>query len=262
MQTFGDRLFYRPTQRIYAHPEDVHLAYESVFFESDDCRLHGWFFPAKQRAKGTVIHCHGNAGNITGHFKYVAWMPARGWNVLCFDYRGYGKSQGRPTRKDTVRDARAAIEYAGSRSDVDPSRMALFGQSLGGAIGIVAAAGRRDLCGVIIEGAFSNYRRAAHFACRQHILLWAAAPLLSRTFIHPGYDPMDSVAGIAPIPTLFITGTADRTCDPSETLELYAGAGEPKSLWAIEGGRHTAALTDTDGEGCRRIEAFLSQCGW
>jgi predicted alpha/beta-fold hydrolase len=120
-KTRGDHWFYHPTQYEYGYPEDEDLAYESVRFPSGDERLHGWFFPAASDPKGTVIHCHGNAGNITGHFQFVAWMPSCGWNVLVFDYRGFGRSTGRPTRAGTVADVNAAIDYAGSRGDVDKS---------------------------------------------------------------------------------------------------------------------------------------------
>jgi len=256
----GDRWFYHPSKQVYANPEESELAYESVCFRSEGHRLHGWFFPSALDAKGTVIHCHGNGGNITGHFQFVAWMPAWGWNVFCFDYQGFGQSQGRPTRAGTIADTRAAIDYVLSREDLDRQRVMLFGQSLGGAVAIAAAAGRRDLCGVAVEGAFSDYRREARFVCKQSLLLWSFAPLVSLLLIEPGHDPLDCVARIAPTPTFFITGTADRICDYRQTLDLHRAAREPKSLWVIEGGRHTGALTETDGEGPRRLDAFFSEC--
>ncbi len=265
----GDRWFYHPSRKVYGHPAEFDLTYESVFFDGEagrpsadgqGARLHGWFFPAETTAKGTVIHCHGNAGNITGHFQFVAWMPSYGWNVLCFDYQGYGRSRGRPSRPGTITDACAAIDYARSRDDVDDSRLVLFGQSLGGAIGITAAAGRDDLRGVAVEGAFSDYRREARFVCRQSLILWGLAPLVGGVLVEPGYEPIDRVSAIAPTPTFFITGTDDRICDPAQTLALHAAAGEPKSLWVIEGGRHTSALTETECEGPRRLDAFFTDC--
>ena len=258
-RTTGDRWFYHPTRHVYAHPEDESLVYEPVRFPANDERLHGWFFPAVGNARGTVIHCHGNAGNITGHFTYVAWMPACGWNVLVFDYQGFGRSKGRATRAGTIADANAAIDYARSRVDVDETRLVLFGQSLGGAIAIVTAAERHDLRAVAVEGAFCDYRREARFICKRTWFLWGAAPL-TNLLIGPGYDPIDYVARIAPTPTFFITGTADAVCDYRQTLDLHETAGEPKSLWVIQEGHHTGALTETDGEGQQRLDAFFSEC--
>jgi hypothetical protein len=265
----GDRWFYQPSRQIHAHPADFNLSYESVIFPSERIsslqnespqKLNGWFFPAIGEPKGTVIHCHGNAGNITGHFQFVAWMPSYRWNVFCFDYRGFGRSESYPSRPGTVADARAAIDYVASRADVDESRLVLFGQSLGGAVGIVAAADHDGLCGVAVEGAFSDYRREAKFICRQNIIMWSVAWLISRAVVEPGFEPIDHVAKIAPTPTFFITGSADRICDPAQTIDLHAAAGDAKSLWVIDGGGHNSAMTDTDGAGPRRLDAFFTDC--
>lgn len=256
----GDRWFFYPTQTEYAHPDEYGLSYESVHFESDNNLLHGWYFPSEGRAKGTVVHCHGNAGNITGHFKYVSWMPKRGWNVLCFDYQGFGRSQGTPTRPGAVADAHAAVDYLMSRSDVDPSRVAILGQSLGGAVAVVVASQRDDLCGVAIEGAFSSYRSAARYACKHTWFLWGAASWLPQLLIEAGVDPIKHVTGISPTPTFFVTGSKDRVCDPKQLIALYEKAGEPKSIWVIEDGGHVGALTQTEGIGPDRLDEFLSQC--
>lgn len=256
----GDRWFYCPSKESFANPADFNLAHESVFFPSGSAKLHGWFFPAETEPKGTVVHCHGNGGNVSGHFQYVAWMPSHGWNVLCFDYQGFGRSEGRPGRPATIADANAALDYVKSRDDVDKTRLLMFGQSLGGTVAIVTAAGRDDLRGVAVEGAFSDYRRAAHFVCRQSILLWGAAPLVSRLLIARGYDAIDYIDRITPASTFFITGTADRICDYRQTVELHEAAPSPKSLWVIDGGQHIDAITGTDGEGPRRLDSFFSTC--
>lgn len=256
--------FYQPTREVYALPDEFGLSYQSVEFGSTDAspetKLHGWFFPAMETAKGTVIHCHGNAGNITSHFSNIAWLPAAGWNVFCFDYQGYGRSAGRPTREGTVKDVHAAIDYVTSRSGLDSGRVLLFGQSLGGAVATVAAAQRNDLRGVVVEGAFSSYQREAAFICQQTWFLAGAASALARGLVSTGLDPIDHVADVAPTPLLFITGTADTICDHQQTLDLHAAAREPKSLWVIENGRHTSALFETNGEGKRRIDEFFTRC--
>ena len=257
----GDRWFYYPTREDYGDPAELGISYEAVFFESEGRKLHGWFFAATTTTpKGTVIHCHGNGGNITGHFDYISWMPAHGWNVLCFDYQGFGRSEGRPSRPGTIVDAHAAIDYVKSRADVDETRLVLSGQSLGGAVSTVVAAERDDLRGVAIEGAFSSYRGAAYYVCKRSWLLWGGAWPISRLLIAPGYDAIDYVARIAPTPAFFITGTDDRICDYRQTLELNEAAGQPKSLWVIDDGPHTGALTETNGEGQQKLDAFFTQC--
>ncbi|MCH8964027.1 MAG: alpha/beta fold hydrolase, partial [Planctomycetes bacterium] len=134
-----DSQFYRPSSEQYDNPENHGLRYDAVEFVTlDGVRLSAWWFPADGSARGTVIHFHGNAGNITGHFVQTAWLPAAGYHVLCFDYRGFGGSEGTVTRTGTILDAHAAIDYVLAREDADPMRILLFGQSLGGAVAIVA----------------------------------------------------------------------------------------------------------------------------
>lgn len=255
----GDRLFYMPTHEIYGRPEAYGLSYQSVAFDSEDgTQLHGWFFPADGPPTGTVVHCHGNAGNITGHFERVRWLPPRGWNVLCFDYRGYGRSDGSPNRAGTIADARSAVRYVESRDDVDRGRIVLWGQSLGGAIGIVVAADLVTVRGIAVEGAFSAYRREAAYLCRQSVLLSPFAGILTRALISQGNDPIDRVAGIAPRPVFFVCGTRDHIVDYRQTLALHNAAGEPKELWVIDGGGHTDAALRPDGPD--RLLRFFERC--
>ncbi|MHC4064275.1 MAG: alpha/beta hydrolase [Planctomycetota bacterium] len=247
----GDRFFYHPTTTtVYDRPEEHGLCYESVSFDSrDGTGLQGWFLPAVGQAHGTVVHCHGNAGNITGHYRFVAWLPKRGFNVLCFDYRGYGRSEGQPTREGTVLDTHAAIDYVTTRSEVDPGRVVLFGQSLGGTVAVVVATQRDDLAGLAIEGAFAAYQGEAHFVCRQTWWLWGLAGVISRFFVAPGLDAITCVDRIGAIPKLFICGTADTIVPYRQTVALYKSAAEPKDLWVVEGGGHAEALIDEQIDG-------------
>lgn len=255
----GDGLFYMPTRSVYGHPETYALRYESVHFVSEPgVELHGLFFPACGPARGTVVHCHGNAGNITGHFEHVRWLPADGWNVLCFDYRGYGRSGGRPTREGTIVDGCAAVDYVQARPEVDTDRVVLLGQSLGGAVGIVVAVRRPSVRGVAVEGAFSNYRTEAAFISRQNILMRPAAGILARALISDGLDPIDWIARIAPRPTMFICGTSDTIVDYRQTVALHDAAGEPKTLHVIEGGGHADTMLEPKGRG--RFLDFFDGC--
>ncbi len=256
-----DRFFYHPNRCDYGSPADLGLSFETVAIRSTaGVRLHGWFFPARRPpAAGTILHLHGNAGNVTGHFQHVAWLPADHWNVLCFDYRGYGRSTGRVTRAGTLDDACAALDFLLARSDVDPARVAAFGQSLGGAVGIVLAARRSEIRGLVVDGAFDSYRRVA----RYHIL---RSPLLLPLawwvpwFISRRFDPIDHVARIAPRGILIMHGTADEIVPVSMARRLYAAAGEPRELWLVERANHYEAMQDRFDEARPRLLAFLERC--
>ncbi len=256
-----DHLFYYPTQTVYSAPEDYGLRYESVFFDAPTGeRLHGWFFPAEGEPSGTVVHFHGNAGNVTGHFEHVRWLPPQGWSLFCFDYRGYGRSQGRPTRAGTIADAHAAVDYAKSRDDVDAAKIVVLGTSLGGAIAPVVAAARDDIRGLVLDSAFSNYRQEIKWVLRRKWYTWGVAGLVSRWLFSDAHNAVDHIAAVAPRPILIIQGTADRIVDPHMAEALYAAAREPKELWMIEGLNHTAVFDEMLDEACPRVLRFFESC--
>ena len=244
-----DRVFYLPDDVTYYTPDELGLTYEEVFFENDEGqRLCGWFFPAeKQPARGTVIHFHGNAANISNHFVLCEWLIWRGFNVFVFDYRGYGKSEGSVTRAGTIRDGHAAVDYVLSRDDVDPQRVFAFGQSLGGAVATVVAAERPELRAVVLDSTFSSYRRigSRHL---QRTLMWR--PLtdgIAKLGLSGDYEPIDYVARIAPRPLLIIASREDRICFWELGQELYEAAGEPKTfILTNESGHLETVMSNVD----------------
>ena len=161
-----ERFFFYPDAVRYTAPEQFGLRAEDVELRAaDGTRLHAWFLQAQGTARGTVLHLHGNAANVSNHLPLVAWLPARGYNVLMLDYRGFGRSEGKPTLDGIVEDALAALQYLRTRPEVDRGRLVVFGQSLGGATALRMLA--RDSAGVrlaIIDSSFPSYRGIARDA--------------------------------------------------------------------------------------------------
>jgi uncharacterized protein len=156
-----ENMFFYPDRVTYTRPEQFGLRVEELHFASAGAQLHGWWLPAVGAATGSVLHVHGNAANISNHLPLVAWLPLAGFNVLMFDYRGFGQSEGRPTLNGIVDDAAAALAVLRQRPDVDAARLAIFGQSLGGATALRLLARPGAAQGVrlaIIDSAFSSYR--------------------------------------------------------------------------------------------------------
>jgi hypothetical protein len=112
----GDRFFYRPDAQSHGTPASYGLDVEEVSFAAPGGpRLHGWLARAKSKSLGTVVYAHGNHANLTHHARFVAWLPSRGYDLLLFDYRGFGKSEGTVAREGTVADTMAAIDFALAR---------------------------------------------------------------------------------------------------------------------------------------------------
>lgn len=122
-----------PGRELVATPGALGLRYEDVELRAEDgVRLHGWYLPAGAADAPVLLLCHGNAGNISHRLDLLRIFRGLGWGVLAFDYRGYGRSEGRPSEAGTYLDAAAAwrhlVEVRGHR----PERIVVFGESLGG----------------------------------------------------------------------------------------------------------------------------------
>jgi fermentation-respiration switch protein FrsA (DUF1100 family) len=255
-------LFYYPSKLHFPNNEIGRLSYDDVYFNSKDgTRLHGWFLKAKGPAKATIVHFHGNAQNITTHVSYVAWLTGEGYNVFVFDYRGYGESEGKPSREGVYEDSLAAVSYVESRPDVDKGKLILFGQSLGAGQAITVAGSGQfpELRAVIEESGFSAYRRIAREKMTQMplgvgYLLWPFTPLL----ISGGHNPDEAIAHIAPVPLLIIHGRNDEVVPYSHAGILYAAAGSPKFEWTLERAGHTEALGRLRPTVAPRLLKFLT----
>lgn len=235
--------FYFPDRRKYGSPEDVGLAFEPVFFNSaDGTLLSGWFLPAHdvsspQVAKGTVIHMHGNAQNMTSHWEFVHWVPERGYNLFVFDYRGYGQSHGTPEPRGVFEDAVAALDHVRSRTDIDTDKLFVFGQSLGGMIAIASAgASPKGVRAVLAEAPFHSYTTLADDRTP------GEGPIMDES-----WSAATHVARLAPLPLLLIHGTNDKVVPYSHSEMLLAEAGEPKKLVTVEGGDHLDIMTERYG---------------
>ena len=255
--------FYYSNQVQIETPAHYHLRFEEVFFNSrDGTRLNGWFVPATGAAVGTVVHFHGNHGNQTYSFKQVHWLPAKGFNVFTFDYRGYGRSEGKPSKRGVYEDSVAAIEYILKKPGIDHDNVFVFGQSLGGANAIVAVA-KNDfpqIRAIAVEGAFDSYRAEARermeATTRENI---GNVPCLSLQIwpvsffaVTDSYSPGEYIHQISPIPVLLIHCLQDATVYYQHSERLYEAAKDPKQLWLINGCSHVGVFTEAQSDSSYR----------
>lgn len=241
-----DRWFYWPDRYDYLQGHPPAIKPEPVQFQSlDGTALFGWYLHAEGQRKGVIVHLHGNAQNLSAHHRQVDWLALQGFDVLVFDYRGYGQSQGHPSRRGVFEDAVAAVKYAQSRVEAQGQPLYLLGQSLGGAIALaVAGSGQvHGLAGVVSDSAFSSYRGIVADKASQIPLLGWMLKYLVPPFVSSDYSPDAYVAHIAPVPLLLIHGDRDATVPVANAERLYALAGQPKLEWVIRGAGHIESLS-------------------
>ena len=248
-----NRLFYFPTRDEPATPAKWKFRYDDVNFESaDGTKLHGWFLKVKEgKPKGTVVFSHGNAGSIGHHLGFVMWLAEAGYQVLMYDYRGFGRSEGEVDRKGMVEDVQAAFNYVSKRPDVDADRLVSYGHSLGGAKSVtaIAEANPKGVKAIIIDGAFASYREMA-----THIGGQFGAKMISDEL-----SPKDFIKKITKIPLLVIHGTQDEVVPLAQGKKLFDLANEPKTLFEVKEGRHGDSLSRDAGVYRKRMLKWLDE---
>ena len=222
-----DHFIFFPSRAVSGTPTDLGLRYQDAFFTTaDGVHLHGWFIPGSNDI--TWLWLHGNAGNISHRLENIELLHHRlGVSVFIFDYRGYGRSEGRPSEQGTYRDAEAALAYVRGLPAVDAGRIVVFGRSLGAAVAVELATHERVL-GLILESPFSSIPAMAR-AVYPWLPVW---PLLRTR-----YDSLDKIGRIE-VPLLLLHSPADEVVPYQQGRDLFAAAREPKRFHAIEGAGH------------------------
>jgi len=226
---FQRKLIYIPmVQRVPPAQTVLPGAEEVSFVTADGVTLGAWFVPAAGEAAGAVLVFNGNAGNRSFRAPLAAALSQRGYAVLLFDYRGYGGNRGKPSEKGLLADARAARAYLESREDVDPERVALFGESLGAAVA-QAAAVEQPPSALILRSPFSSLTAIARF----HYPFLPVKLLLSDR-----YPSIESIAKLD-CPLLVIAGESDSIVPVSQSRELFEAAPDGrKRFLALPGVGH------------------------
>jgi len=239
-------LFFQPMKPLVRTPDAAGLAWENLSLRAaDGMPLTAWFLPATGGVpRGTILFLHGNAENISTHLGAVFWLPARGFQVLLLEYRGYGESGGTPSLAGMQLDIDAAISALRARPDVDATRLVLLGQSLGGALALYYSAHgpQRDrLQAVVADSALSSYRNITREKLDASWLTWPLQWPLSFT-VDDRYSPIRSMDRIAPVPVLLIHGQADTIVPPHHAQLLFDAARPPREIWLVPGVGHIAVL--------------------
>lgn len=235
--------FFYPDTRIYTTPAQLGIAVEEIVF-GDEVKLHGWWMPAA-KPRATLVQAHGNAANVTNHVPLVAWLPSAGINVLSFDYRGFGRSEGSPTLDGVVADTRAALARA-RRQQASALPLVLLGQSLGGATSVRALAedAAGDIKLLILDSAFASYRGIAREAAGRGLMSWLL-PLALPGLPPEDRDPLSAMPRIR-APVLLLHGEQDSIIPIGHSERLHAAAVTSKQLIRIAGGQHLDALSRPD----------------
>jgi len=203
------------------------LPLEDVWFDAQDgTRLFGWYVRASG-SPAVLLWCHGNAGNIIHRLENLVLLYRTGLSVFLFDYRGYGRSGGAPSEDGLYQDALAAHDCLVTTKRVPPTRIVLFGRSLGAAVA-GALASRRPAAGLILESAFPSVEALA----RLHY--WG---LPAHWFVQAKFNLADRLREIHR-PVLVIHGDRDSIVPLQMGRMVFEAAHPPKDLYIVPGADH------------------------
>ena len=220
-----------PSRSVERSPSAVGLAYEPVdLLTSDNIHLDGWFIPAPEN-RGVILFCHGNAGNISHRLDSLLLFHRMGFSTLIFDYRGYGRSQGRPSEAGTYLDVEAAWAYLTRERSIAPSRIILFGRSLGAAVAAHQAV-IHPPGALIVESCFTSVPDMA-----AELYPFLPVRWLSRL----DYNVQEKLQRVS-CPVLVVHSRDDEIIPFSHGRALYAAANEPKQFLELRGGHNDGFL--------------------
>lgn len=242
---FEKKGIYYPLKRIESSPQDIGLAYEDLFFKTaDGLRLNGWFIPG-EKSRATLLFCHGNAGNIGHRIGTIEIFHKLKLNIFIFDYRGYGRSEGRPSEEGLYQDARAAYRYLVTEKGIEKEKVVVYGKSIGANVAIDLVS-KEEVAAIISESGFSSA-----YDMGKKLFPW----LPIKWIIGVKYDALTKIEKIT-IPKLIIHSQDDEIVPIQQGRKLFEAAPEPKEFYQMRGG-HNEALLFAREEFSSRIDAFL-----
>jgi len=233
---FQSRFVYFPEfgRHDAATPRDAGLEYQQATISAPGGNLNAWFVPAPQ-ARGVVLFFHGNGGSIAHRLEYLPMFQQLGFSVLIFDYRGFGKSGGKPSEQGTYQDAEAAWKYLLETRHIAPSSIVLYGESLGGAVAAWLAARVKPRALIIASTLTSVPDLAA-----KHYYMFPVR-LLTRY----QYNTREYLQAVT-CPVLILHSREDEIVPFVHGERLFAAAREPKQFLEIRGDHNTGLFQSRD----------------
>jgi fermentation-respiration switch protein FrsA (DUF1100 family) len=237
-------LIYFPTREYEVLPRDLGLTAEELSLESKGgVRLAGWWIRGEGRR--ALLYFHGNAGNASHRLERARILvESLGLDVALVDYRGYGRSTGRPSEEGLYADGEAIWQAAAARGFA-PERIVLFGESLGCAVAIETAIRRRPAA-VILETPFASI---AAMARRYY-------PFIPAFLIPTKYDNEAKIARLA-MPKLIVAAEKDDVVPPEHARQLFDTARAPKEFYSIRGAAHNDTYVVGGAEYLDALRRFL-----
>ena len=243
------RYVYAPRRKVLNSPVDLGLDFENVSIKSQDgVQIAGWYIPVKtgRKARHALIYCHGNAGNIGDRLPVIKTFSDMGFDLLIFDYRGYGNSMGLLSENGTYMDALSAWNYMKVKG-YSAGNIIIFGSSLGGAIAAWLAEQVKPGM-LVMESSFTS---AVDMAAKMFPFM--PAKLICKY----KYDAASIMSRIK-CPVIVAHSVDDETVPFFHGMRLFERAHEPKKFIEMKG-LHNFTGIDVDSNFQKVLKEFVDE---
>lgn len=226
-------IIYQPDKFLHAHPEQYKVKFEPFTISSlDGTTLSAWKLFSKTKAKNLVLFYHGNAQNLTSHWVALSWLTNHATDIIIFDYRGYGLSEGSPNPKGVSEDGLAFLNYAHEEFKKGGyQKFVIYTQSLGGAIALRSLedfSHRKDISLLVLDSTFLSPRLVARDKTN-----FLFSYLISNDFT------ADPKLSHITMPVVSIHSKQDSIISYKLGKELYEALPSPnKEFWTVEAPGH------------------------
>lgn len=237
LQISCSSLLYHPSGLVWHLPSKIGLEYtDHALVSQDGTKLHGWLIKKGHGPKkGLVLLYHGNAENITTHYLSFAWLAEHGYDLFVFDYRGYGKSEGKPSPKGLSDDANAALEYTYKlKLTYAYPQFIVVGQSLGGSLVLKVLSenhhAEKDIGLVILDSTFRSNSEVSAAVLRSHFVTAIFSPL-AYVLMQDTHNASVEDLKRWKYPTLIVTHEHDPVVSSKLTQKIFHQLGPASKKW-------------------------------
>lgn len=243
-----DDKFYQPKKEL--KPIE-NLKYEEISLPVTQDTITAIFLkPKAAKPKATILFFHGAGGNVTTYTFMTKPLVDNGFQIVMVDFRGYGKSTGKPTHQNVAEDGQKFFDVITQRNDVKNTKILLYGASLGSQIATHLARTNKDkISGLIIDGGMSSFADIAAFFAPDY-------KAMLQQMLASVYSAKEDIQYTKGLPSLFIYSKNDKTVPFSQGQEIYANASEPKQFLEFTAD-HLEAVKEKPAEVVKSIESLL-----
>jgi uncharacterized protein len=224
-----DDKFYFPSKKWDPIMDSIKFKEINVFIEKDT--LNTILIPsASKKAKTTIIYFHGAGGNVSRYVKLIMPLVKNGYQVYMIDFRGYGKSSGKPTHLGIASDAQIILNSALTLKEIIGTKIIVYGSSMGTQIAAKIATDNQDkLSGLILDGTISSFTDIAAASAPE------AQREMIKQYLPSPYSAKESIKALKTLPVLFIHSKEDKDVPFSQGETVFQNATTKKDIWIYVG---------------------------